>query len=293
MLELREVTKVYGRAPARRVLDRLSFALVPGEYVAITGESGIGKSTLLNLIAGLDVPDSGQVLLEGRDLSRLDDRERTLIRRARMGFVFQAFHLLPHLTVEGNVALPLALNGIGGRAAAERVGELLVALGLGDRAGSYPRELSGGEMQRVSVARALAHRPALVLADEPTGNLDPDSASQVLELLRTQLRRDGATGVLVTHSQLAAATADRVLVLTQRGLAPRATGPCARPRRRRSPSGCVQASSVRCCRRPGAPRSRSWRSRSAWRLASRSTSSTVRQRMRSRWPRAVSSGSRT
>jgi putative ABC transport system ATP-binding protein len=224
MLELRDVTKAYGKSPSRRVLDGLSFVLAPGEYVAITGESGVGKSTLLNLIAGLDVPDSGQVLLEGRDLARLDDRQRTLIRRARMGFVFQAFHLLPHLTVEGNVALPLALNGMGGREAAERVGELLAALGLEDRGGSYPRELSGGEMQRVSVARALAHRPALVLADEPTGNLDPDSAAQALELLRAQLRRDGATGILVTHSQLAAATADRVLVLTQRGLAPRMTG---------------------------------------------------------------------
>jgi putative ABC transport system ATP-binding protein len=221
MLELRDVTRVYGEGEARRVvLSNLSFRIPRGEYCAITGESGIGKSTLLNLIAGLDLPDAGSVLLDGVDLAGLDDRARTLVRRHRMGFVFQAFHLLPHLTVAGNVGLPLALNGVSGRTAAERVERLLERVGLATRAASYPRELSGGEMQRVAVARALAHSPSLVLADEPTGNLDPESARQVLDLLREEIRHDGATGVLVTHSQLAAASADRVLVLTPRGLEP-------------------------------------------------------------------------
>jgi putative ABC transport system ATP-binding protein len=186
--------------------------------VAIVGESGVGKSTLLNLIAGLDVPDSGQILLEDRDLAQLDEDARTRLRRARMGFVFQAFHVLPHLTVERNVGLPLALNGQAGPAAQARVQELLEAVGLGHRAGSLPRELSGGEMQRVAVARALAHRPALVLADEPTGNLDPDNAAVILEILRAQIKRDNAAGVLVTHSATAAATTDRVYELTRAGL---------------------------------------------------------------------------
>jgi putative ABC transport system ATP-binding protein len=221
MLELIEVTKAYGEGEARRVvLDALSFSLDPGEYVALTGESGIGKSTVLNLIAGLEVADSGRILLDGEDLAARDDRGRTLLRRERMGFVVQAFHLLPHLTLAGNVALPLALNGHQGSEAERRVRDLLDAVGLGARANSYPRELSGGEMQRVAVARALVHRPQLVLADEPTGNLDPESAAHVLALLREQIKRDGATAILVTHSQVAAGTADRSLTLTSAGLLP-------------------------------------------------------------------------
>jgi putative ABC transport system ATP-binding protein len=215
MLHVDQVTKSFG---SRCVLQRISLELGAVDYVAIMGESGVGKSTLLNLIAGLDVPDSGRVLIEGRDLATLDDAERTRLRRARMGFVFQAFHLLPHLTLEKNVALPLALNGIGGAAARDRVRELLAAVGLEQRSDAYPRELSGGEMQRVAIARALVHRPALVLADEPTGNLDAESAQQVLAMLAAQLERDRAACILVTHSEVAAATTHRILRLTARGV---------------------------------------------------------------------------
>ena len=218
MLVVRDITRSFGGTTARRVLDRVGLEVAAGEYVAIMGESGVGKSTLLNLIAGLDVPDSGVVSLEGRDIGGLDETARTLLRRARMGFVFQAFHLLPHLTVARNVGLPLALNGRGGSEARQRVQELLEAVGLADRPDSLPRELSGGEMQRVAVARALAHRPALVLADEPTGNLDPDNAAAILEVLRAQIKRDHAAGVLVTHSATAAATTDRTYELKRSGL---------------------------------------------------------------------------
>jgi putative ABC transport system ATP-binding protein len=182
------------------------------------GESGVGKSTLLNLIAGLDRPDAGSIRVDGADLVSLDDNALTRIRRAKLGFVFQAFHLLPYLDVAQNVALPLALLEIDAVERAQRVAEVLSAVGLADRAKAFPRELSGGELQRVAIARALVHRPALVLADEPTGNLDPDSAATVLALLREQVKSRGAAGILVTHSTAAAHTADRIFVLLRSGL---------------------------------------------------------------------------
>mgnify|MGYP001829019980 FL=1 len=218
MLVVRDLSKSYGGTSGRRVLADVSFEVAGGEYVAVMGDSGVGKSTLLNLIAGLDVPDTGSVSLDGEDLVGLDENSRTLLRRKRMGFVFQAFHLLPHLSVERNIALPLALNGMGGKATRERVRQLLRGMGLADRSASLPRELSGGEMQRVAVARALAHRPALVLADEPTGNLDPENAATILEMLRNQIKRDGAAGLLVTHSVSAAASTDLVYELTRGGI---------------------------------------------------------------------------
>ena len=210
MLFVDGLTKRFG---SRTVLHALGLGIGPGEYVAIVGESGSGKSTLLNLIAGLDRPDAGRVEIDGIDLASLDDAGRTLARRRKLGFVFQSFHILPHLTVEQNVELPLVLIGARRDERAQRVNELLEAVGLGDRGNSMPRELSGGELQRVAVARALVHRPALVLADEPTGNLDPDTAQTVLDLLGHEIRSRGAGGVLVTHSAAAARTADRILVL--------------------------------------------------------------------------------
>jgi putative ABC transport system ATP-binding protein len=211
VLELRRVSRSY--SPARAVLRDVSLSIAAGEYVAIMGESGSGKSTLLNLIAGLARPDSGRIELGGIELSALDDDAATRFRRRRIGFVFQAFHLLPYLDVGANVALPLELNGFPKREIAERVVNMLAAVGLEGRAQRFPRELSGGEMQRVAIARALVHEPELVLADEPTGNLDADAAAQVLGLLRERVKSQKAAGILVTHSLAAARTADRIEVL--------------------------------------------------------------------------------
>jgi len=221
MLKVRDLSKSYGGARPRDVLRGVSLEVRRGEYVAVVGESGVGKSTLLNLVAGLDSPDRGSIALDGADLASLGDAGRTLLRRSRIGFVFQAFHLLPHLTVAQNVALPLSLNDIDPAQAQARLADMLAAVGLAAAAGAYPRELSGGEMQRVAIARALVHRPLLLLADEPTGNLDAETARQVLALLREQVKRESGAGILVTHSALAAATADRVLTLTAEGLSPR------------------------------------------------------------------------
>jgi putative ABC transport system ATP-binding protein len=214
MLELRGINKAY--AEQRQVLVDLSYRLKAGDYVAVMGDSGVGKSTLLNLIAGLDTPDSGEILIDGVAISSLDDDAATQLRRKDFGFVFQAFHILPHLTLAQNIALPLLLND----ASFERVEQMLADVGLAGRGHDFPRQLSGGELQRVAIARALIHRPKLVLADEPTGNLDPDTAHGILMLMRQEIKANGASGIIVTHSHAAAATADYVLILTKHGLQP-------------------------------------------------------------------------
>jgi putative ABC transport system ATP-binding protein len=202
------------------IFEGVDLELRQGEYLAIMGESGVGKSTLLNLLAGLDTPDSGRVFLEGVDLSKLDDDAKTLLRRRAVGFVFQAFHVLPYLSVEQNVALPLDLLGIGEPERSRRTQAMLVAVGIEALARRHSKELSGGEVQRVAIARALVHRPRLVLADEPTGNLDTRSAAQILALLRAQVKANAGAGILITHSRTAAETADRILVLDAHGLGP-------------------------------------------------------------------------
>ncbi len=210
-LECRQLRKDYG---SRAVLRGIDLCLRPGEYVAIMGESGVGKSTLLNLIAGLDAADGGELLIDGIALNALDDDAATQLRRQKLGFIFQAFHLLPHLNLLQNVALPLLLNGL----PPDRAAQMLAAVGLAGRERDFPRQLSGGEMQRVAIARALVHRPRLLLADEPTGNLDPDTAGEILRLLKAEIRASQSSAVIVTHSPLAASSADRILLLTRDGL---------------------------------------------------------------------------
>ncbi len=219
VLRLENLSKRY-RQDRPAIFERLDLELRRGEYLAIMGESGVGKSTLLNLLAGLDQPDSGHVWLEGADLSRMDDDSKTLLRRRCVGFVFQAFHVLAYLTVEQIIALPLELLGVAEPERAQRTAQMLDAVGISPLAHRYPRELSGGELQRIAIGRALVHQPRLVLADEPTGNLDPRSAAQILALLRDQVKANAGAGILITHSRTAADTADRILVLDAQGLKP-------------------------------------------------------------------------
>ena len=217
---LLELSGIEKRLPNGRVLfSALDFTLSRGEFVAIMGESGIGKSTLLNIVAGLDRVDAGTVRFEGRDIAALDDDTRTIVRRDGMGFVFQAFHVLPHLSIAQNVALPLVLQRASREEIEERTQAMLVSVGLTGRGDEFPAVLSGGELQRVAIARALIHRPALLLLDEPTGNLDPETAARILALIDERRRERDAATLLVTHSEVAAAKADRVLHLRESGLA--------------------------------------------------------------------------
>ena len=219
LAELRNLTKTYEEGRRQRtVLCAANAAFARGELAVLVGRSGSGKSTLLNLLSGIDLPTAGEVVVDGVVLSALSERERTLFRRDHVGFVFQLFNLIPTLTVEENVLLPLELKGsptAGERSAAL---DLLAEVGLADRRSTFPDRLSGGEQQRVAVARALAHDPLLVLADEPTGNLDLETGLQVLELFRREVKTNGAAAILATHSVEAASGCDRVYRLTADGL---------------------------------------------------------------------------
>ncbi|MBI2205460.1 MAG: ABC transporter ATP-binding protein [Candidatus Rokubacteria bacterium] len=214
LIELGAATKRYREGDRERVvLDGVDLVIDRTEFVAVVGRSGSGKSTLLNLIGAVDLPSSGDVRVAGQSIVRRSEHERALYRRRSVGFVFQFFNLIPTLTVEENLLLPLELNGVARALARRRAQALLDAVGLGDRGQSVPERLSGGEQQRVAIARALAHRPAIVLADEPTGNLDAAAAREVLGLLRRLGAEDGATIVMATHSSEAADAADRVVAL--------------------------------------------------------------------------------
>jgi putative ABC transport system ATP-binding protein len=209
-IELRHLSKSFTEGRRRhRVLNDVSAEFRRGETIAVRGRSGSGKSTLLNLIGGIDIPDEGRVIVAGVELTDLSERDRTLFRRRHIGFVYQAFNLVPTLDVADNIRLVLELNGVPAREAQRRIDELLEAVGLADRAASYPDVLSGGEQQRVAIARALCHEPAVVIADEPTGNLDDSTAEVVLELLERLVRERGGTMLIATHSARVASVCDR------------------------------------------------------------------------------------
>ena len=219
-VSISNLLKNYGfGAEAATVFKNVDLQVLPGEFVAIIGDSGVGKSTLLNCMAGLDHWDSGTITHHGQDIGPLDEAQRAVWRRQHVGFVFQAFHVLPHLDVAQNIALPLMLLGTSSAdAQAARVQGMLDAVGLSGMGARLPQQLSGGQLQRVAIARALVHQPSLILADEPTGNLDPDTAQRTMDVLVAQTREAGASLVLVTHSPDAAARADRVLRLTAQGM---------------------------------------------------------------------------
>ncbi|MBU5637116.1 ABC transporter ATP-binding protein [Geomonas sp. Red69] len=230
IVELKGIGKSFREGDRERVVFRdASLSIATGSWVFLLGRSGSGKSTLLNLVSGIDLPDVGEVRVDGAALNRLSERERTLFRRNHIGFVFQFYNLIPTLTVEENVLLPLELAGLLTPVQRRRAGELLDAVGLADRSRAFPDRLSGGEQQRVAVARALVHAPKLVLADEPTGNLDAETGRQVLDLFQRLLRPAGTTLVLVTHSSEVATLADRVLSIKDGVLVDGAGLPGARP----------------------------------------------------------------
>jgi putative ABC transport system ATP-binding protein len=217
VVDIEGLEKRYAEAT---VFSHVSMQVNAGEFVAIVGDSGVGKSTLLNCMAGLDHWDAGSLKVQGADLGALSDEQLAIWRRKSVGFVFQAFHVLPHLDVAQNIGLPLLLLGEKPAQISPRVADMLQAVGLDGLGTRLPQQLSGGQLQRVAIARALVHRPALVLADEPTGNLDPTTAERVMDVLIAQTKESGAALILVTHSQVAAARADRVLHLTAQGILP-------------------------------------------------------------------------
>lgn len=230
LVQLRGIYKSFREGERERVVFRdASLDIARGEWVFLLGRSGSGKSTLLNLISGIDMPDQGDVVVDSKILNRLSERDRTLFRRNGIGFVFQFYNLIPTLTVEENVLLPLELAGDLTAELRGRARDLLEQVGLAERAESFPDRLSGGEQQRVAVARALVHRPNLVLADEPTGNLDAETGRQVLELFQRLVRQTGTTMVLVTHSSEVARLADRVLTIRDGQLVRAVCGPGAEP----------------------------------------------------------------
>ena len=212
LIEFRSLTKEFLEGESvRSVLKDVNGSIMPGEFVVLLGPSGSGKSTLLNLISGIDVPTSGEIIVDGTDISRLSERDRTLFRRRNIGLVFQFFNLIPTLNVWENLLLPLELNGLTDAADGDRISDLLESVGLSDRARSFPDRLSGGEQQRVAIARALVHRPKLLLADEPTGNLDRETGRAVMDTLVRLVKRNGGTMLVVTHSREVVELADRVL----------------------------------------------------------------------------------
>jgi putative ABC transport system ATP-binding protein len=216
ILSVSDIGKAYAEGKAHRnVLGDVSFDVAPGECVALLGRSGSGKSTLLNLLAGIDKPDTGDVAIMGRSITAMGEPELTLLRRRHIGFIYQFFNLIPTLTVAENLALPLELNDVPAATRRARIGDLLGRVGLDGREGAFPDQLSGGEQQRVAIARAIIHEPALVLADEPTGNLDARTGTVVLQLLAHLFRDEGRTMILVTHSRKVSEIADRVLALDE------------------------------------------------------------------------------
>jgi putative ABC transport system ATP-binding protein len=220
-LRFHDLTKSYYEGDVRRpVLQNAHAEFQHGEITAILGKSGSGKSTLLNLISGIDAPDGGQIWVDGQNLTTLSEKDRTLFRRAQVGFVFQFFNLIPTLTVGENVSLPLELNRVSRRQARKKSQDMLEAVGLLDRWKTFPEKLSGGEQQRVALARALVHDPLLILADEPTGNLDEETGAQVMALLTRLTRESNRTLLIVTHSREAASNADHILRLSHGQLLP-------------------------------------------------------------------------